>query len=348
MPDSKIVVTQESIPVTEDSAPQGEVNYDALVNQASELGSSLPIKEDVTPGNLDWSEMEPLEEFDRIAAERGVGPQSDQGQPDPQYQPENQHPQQDITDGMSKRISKMKQQEQGRLDVKDGQLAEKDAIIAARNAQIDSLTQMAQKFQTLQQSYVPVQGDADAIDVEISAMDERLTDEGDVYTPAEVARHVQNRAALIEKKNNIARSHENAQGIVKQQQLMRSQSDQYVQDNYGFVNDPKSEYYKTLKEQAYPMLESIIGPGFKNHPQDMVLAAELSQLMVDAAKYQQITGNAPVPRSEAIPMASNVAPSSHPRQPNQPNYRDSVANIRGGGLQSFADLLKNRGHTWRP
>lgn len=347
MPDNKRIVTQEVIPVTRDSAPEAEVSYDTLVNKASELGSSLPITEDVTPGNLDWSEMEPLQEFDRIAADRGVGEQyQGQGQPDPSEQ--SQPTEQELTDGMSRRITKMKQQEQERLGQKDGELAEKDAIIEARNSQIANLQQMAQKFQQLQQSYVPVQGDSEAIDVEIAAMDQRLTDEGDVYTPAEVARHVQDRQALMEKKTEVARSQENAQGIVKQQQLMRTQSDQYVKDTYGFVSDPKSEYYKTLKEQAYPMLESLMGPNFKNHPQDMVLAAELSQLMVDAAKYQQITGRSPAPRSEAVPMASNLAPASQPQDRGQPNYRDSVSNLRGASVQQWADLLKQRGHTWRP
>ena len=347
MPDNKRIVTQEVIPVTRDSAPEAEVSYDTLVNKASELGSSLPITEDVTPGNLDWAEMEPLQEFDRIAEDRGVGEQyQGQGQPDPSEQ--SQPTEQELTDGMSRRITKMKQQEQERLGQKDGELAEKDAIIEARNSQIANLQQMAQKFQKLQQSYVPVQGDSEAIDVEIAAMDQRLTDEGDVYTPAEVARHVQDRQALMEKKTQVARSQEDAQGIVKQQQLMRTQSDQYVKDTYGFVSDPKSEYYKTLKEQAYPMLESIIGPNFKNHPQDMVLAAELSQLMVDAAKYQQITGTSPAPRSEAVPMASNLAPASQPQDRGQPNYRDSVSNLRGASVQQWADLLKQRGHTWRP
>jgi hypothetical protein len=345
MPDNKQVINQGTIPVQE-SAPAEEVNQDALVNSASELGSELHFDQDVTPGNLDWSEMEPLQEFDQIAADRGVGEQSPQGQ---QAVPEQQPAQSDgLTDGMSKRITKLKQQSQREIQGKDNELAEKDAVIAAREEQISKLTEMSKQYQSLQSSYVPPDGDASAIDSQISAMDTRLQEEGDVYTPAEVARHVQDRQELVAKKAGVAQAQQNAQHIVKQQEQMRMQSDQYVKDTYSFVEDPNSEYYKTLKTQAYPMLESIIGPNFKNHPQDMVLAAELSQLMVDAAKYQQITGGQPAPRAEAIPMASNITPQGRVQQSAQPNFRESVTNLRGGGVQNFAQLLQQRGHTWRP
>ena len=150
------------------------------------------------------------------------------------------------------------------------------------------------------------------------------------------------------KKQEVANSQSNAQQLVQQQQRLREQSDSFVKENYDFINDPKSEYYKTLKEQAYPMLENIIGPNFKNHPQDMVIAAELSQLMVDANKYQQLLGNRPAPRQQAAPMAGNVTPQSRSNQRQQPDFRQAANNLRGSEVSDFASMLRQRGHSWRP
>ena len=346
MPENKKVVTQESIPVTvEDSAPQEEVNISTVENDAAEMGHTLPVSDDISPGGLDWSDMAPVEEFDQIAAQRGVGPQVQEGfeeEPAPVQQEEG------LTDGMSKRITKMKQQEQEKLAGKDQVIAEKDAIIEAREQQISQLRSMTQEFQDLQNAYVPPDGDVAELDGQINAMDTRLQDEGDTFTAAEVAQHVQQRQDLLTKRSEVANSQVNAQQLLAKQKAMRQQSDQFVRDNYDFINDPKSEYYSTLKNQAYPMLENIIGPNFKNHPQDMVIAAELSKLMVDANKYQQLLGNRPAPRQEAAPMAGNVTPQPQSTQKRQPSFREAAGDIRGGDLQTFAKLLGDRGHTWRP
>ena len=335
MPDGKRVVNEKTIVESEqESAPAPEVNMDAVVNDASNMGHTLPLHDEVSQGQLDWSDMAPVEEFDQIANDRGVGsvPQGADG----------------LTDSMSKRISKMKQQEQEKIAGKDQVIAEKDSIIAAREQQINQLTKMSQEYQKLQSSYVPPQGDVIEVDSQISEMDQTLKDEGDTYTAAEVAQHMQKRHDLQMKKQEVANSQSNAQQLVQQQQRLREQSDSFVKENYDFINDPKSEYYKTLKEQAYPMLENIIGPNFKNHPQDMVIAAELSQLMVDANKYQQLLGNRPAPRQQAAPMAGNVTPQSRPNQRQQPEFRQAANNLRGGEVSDFASMLRQRGHSWRP
>jgi len=335
MPDGKRVVSEKTIVESEqESAPAPEVNMDAVVNDASNMGHTLPLHDEVSQGQLDWSDMAPVEEFDQIANDRGVGPvpQGADG----------------LTDSMSKRISKMKQQEQEKIAGKDQVIAEKDSIIAAREQQINQLTKMSQEYQKLQASYVPPQGDVTEVDSQISEMDQTLKDEGDTYTAAEVAQHMQKRQDLQMKKQEVSNSQSNAQQLVQQQQRLREQSDSFVKENYDFINDPKSEYYKTLKEQAYPMLENIIGPNFKNHPQDMVIAAELSQLMVDANKYQQLLGNRPAPRQQAAPMAGNVTPQSRPNQRQQPEFRQAANNLRGGEVSDFASMLRQRGHSWRP
>jgi hypothetical protein len=348
MPEGKTIVAEETIPITKEDSASSEYDENVLVNKASEMGHTLKHDGDVAPGNLDWSEMEPLQEFDRIAEERGVGSQS---QPAVEQPPTPASPEpytEALTDNMSKRITDLKRKAQQNIEGKDQEIAERDAIIAARDDQINKLSGMAQDFQKLQATYVPPTGDASQVDTQISTMDQMLEDDGDTYTAAEVARHVMKRQELVRQKDQISQAQLNAQSIVKQQEVMRLNSDQYVRDNYSFVSNPDSEYYKTLKTQAYPMLESIIGPNFKNHPQDMVLAAELSRLMVDAAKYQQITGNAPAPRQEPIPMAGHTAPQTQSQQQRQPSFRSDVTDLRGGDVKDFAKLLAGRGHTWRP
>ena len=187
MSDGKTIVNEKTIVESEqESAPAPEVNMDAVVNDASDMGHTLPLHDEVSRGQLDWSDMAPVEEFDQIAKERGVGPvpQGAEGLPD----------------GMSKRISKMKQQEQERIAGKDQVIAEKDSIIAAREQQINQLTKMSQEYQKLQSSYVPPQGDVTEVDGQIAAMDQRLQDEGDTFTAAEVAQHMQKRHDLQIKK----------------------------------------------------------------------------------------------------------------------------------------------------
>ena len=350
MPETKEVVTQETTPVSiEDSAPQEEVDLSAVENNASEMGHTLPISDDVSPGDLDWSDMSSIEEFDQIAAQRGVGPQVQEQAEEVVEEPAPEQPQAEgLTDGMSKRIAKLKKQEHQKLAGKDEVIAEKDAIIAAREQQIQQLQSMTKEFQDLQSSYVPPEGDVAELDKQIAAMDAQLQDEGDTFTAAEVAQHVQKRQDLVTKRSETSQAQSNAQQILQKQKTMRAQSDQFVRENYDFVNDPNSEYYKALKNQAYPMLENIIGPHFKNHPQDMVIAAELSKLMVDANKYQQLLGNRPAPRQEAAPMAGNVTPQPQASQKRQPSFREAAAGMRGGDVSQFARLLTDRGHTWRP
>lgn len=336
--DGKKIVNETTIVATEqDSAPAQEtpeVNMDTLVNDASEMGNSLPLNDDVASSQLDWSDMEPLEEFDQIANKRGVGAR-------PPAEGES------LTDSMSKRISKMKQQEQQKLAEKDQVIAEKDSILAARDEQIEHLTKMADDYRKLQSDYVPPEGDVAEVDTQITELDQLLEDEGDTYTAAEVARHMQKRQDLQNKKQDVANRQTQAQQLLVQQKRMREQSDQFVKDNYDFVNNPDSEYYQALKTKAYPMLESLMGPNFKDHPQDMVMAAELSKLMVDASKYQQLLGNRPAPRQQPAPMAGNVTPQQR-TQKQQPSLRQAANNLRGSGVEDFAALLQQRGHSWRP
>ena len=331
----KSVVTEETIPVTvSDSAPDvDDFSAEGLVNNASEMGHTLALS-DIASTDLDWSEMAPTKEFDQIA--QGNVPATE---PEPTQEPQQQA---DLTDSMRRRISGIKEKS-------TQELAEKDALIAARDDQITKLQSMAQEYQQLQQTYQPEQGDSGAVRDEIAGLDSMLKEEGDALTSAEVAQHVIRRNNLERKLDKMEVNKTNTNNIIRKQQVLRQQSDQYVKDAYPFVNDQKSEMYNVMKSKAYPLLEQLMGPNFKDHPSDMIMAAELSKMMVNSQKYEQLLGNTPAPRSQPAPMAGNSPRTAPQTQGQRPmNLKRAVAENRGGDVSRFAELLQNAGHSWRP
>ena len=176
-----------------------------------------------------------------------------------------------------------------------------------------------------------------------------LKEEGDALTSAEVAQHVIRRNNLERKLDKMEVNKTNTNNIIRKQQVLRQQSDQYVKDAYPFVNDQKSEMYNVMKSKAYPLLEQLMGPNFKDHPSDMIMAAELSKMMVNSQKYEQLLGNTPAPRSQPAPMAGNSPRTAPQTQGQRPmNLKRAVAENRGGDVSRFAELLQNAGHSWRP
>ena len=345
-PSGKKVVTSETILEQEsDSAPGIADDYDPakLGNTASEMGSSLAL-EDVASTEIDWSDMAPVKEFDNPNQPPQEQPQPTQEQVPqeevPQEQPLQEAQDVDLTNSMRKRISGIKEKS-------TQELAEKDALIAARDDQIAKMQSMVQEYTQLQESYRPVEGDAGAVKQEIAGLDTMLKEEGDALTSAEVAQHVIRRNNLERKLDKIETSQINTNNIIRKQQVLRQQSDQYVKDAYPFVNDQKSEMYGVMKHQAYPLLEQLMGPNFKNHPSDMIMAAELSKMMVNSQKYEQLLGNTPAPRSQPAPMAGN-SPRTAPQAKKPVDFKRAVANNRGGDVSRFAELLHDSGHSWRP
>ena len=133
--------------------------------------------------------------------------------------------------------------------------------------------------------------------------------------------------------------------MIQEQKQMRGQYDAYATENYEFVNKPDTEKYQVMKEQAYPLLEQLV-PNFQQYPHDMVIAAELSDLIVDAQKYRQLVGDQPNPkRAEPQPMATNVAPTAQPQQAPANLVRD-MQRVRGGSLDAIAKVLRKAGHSW--
>jgi len=342
----KTIVNEGTLPVTESDSAAGEgVDVDQLINDAAEMGHTLPISDDIAPANLDWSELDNVKEFDRAAQQSVAEPAA----PEPTQPVQEQAPVEqpapredvDLTDSMRKRIAGIK-------DKSATELAEKDALIAARDEQIAKLTQMGQDFQDLQEAYVPPTETEDSILQQINTLDTSLQEDGDAYTSAEVAQQMIRRGKLERQLDGAKRNAQDTQNLLKKQQILRQTSDQYVKDNYSFVSDTSSEYYAVLKDKAYPLLERMMGPNFKDHPNDMVMAAELTQMMVDSQKYQQLLGNTPAPRAEPAPMAGGTARAPTQRAPAQSSVRDQIVNARGGDINRFADILAQSGHSWRP
>ena len=342
-PSGKKVVTIETIREQESESAPDAYDPAKLENTASEMGHSLDM-DDVASAELDWTEMAPVKEFDNPNQPPQEQPQPTQEQVPqeevPQEQPLQEAQDVDLTNSMRKRISGIKEKS-------TQELAEKDALIAARDNQIAKMKSMVDEYANLQRAYRPVEGDYGAVKAEITNLDSMLKEEGDALTSAEVAQHVIRRNNLERKLDKIEASQVNTNNIIRKQQVLRQQSDQYVKDAYPFVNDQKSEMYGVMKHQAYPLLEQLMGPNFKNHPSDMIMAAELSKMMVNSQKYEQLLGNTPAPRSQPAPMAGN-SPRTAPQAKRPVDFKRAVADNRGGDVGRFAELLHNAGHSWRP
>ena len=330
VPSGKTIVTGETIREQESESATDDYDPAKLENTASEMGHSLGL-DDVASTDLDWTDMAPVKEFDNP---------NQPPQEQPQEQPLQEAQDVDLTDSMRKRITGIKEKS-------TQELADKDALIAARDDQIAKLQGMAQEYASLQQSYKPEEGNYQAVETEIATLDTMLKEEGDALTTAEVAQHVIRRNNLERQLDRIHSNKTNTDNIIRKQQVLRQESDQYVKNAYPFVNDQKSEMYGVMKNQAYPLLEQLMGPNFKNHPSDMIMAAELSRMMVNSQKYEQLLGNTPAPRSQPAPMAGN-SPRTAPQAKRPMDFKREVADNRGGDVSRFAELLHNAGHSWRP
>ena len=343
VPSGKTIVTGETIREQESESATDDYDPAKLENTASEMGHSLGL-EDVASTDLDWSDMAPVKEFDNPNQPPQEQPQPTQEQAPqeevPQEQPLQEAQDVDLTDSMRKRITGIKEKS-------TQELADKDALIAARDDQIAKLQGMAQEYASLQQSYKPEEGNYQAVETEIATLDTMLKEEGDALTTAEVAQHVIRRNNLERQLDRIHSNKTNTDNIIRKQQVLRQESDQYVKNAYPFVNDQKSEMYGVMKNQAYPLLEQLMGPNFKNHPSDMIMAAELSRMMVNSQKYEQLLGNTPAPRSQPAPMAGN-SPRTAPQAKRPMDFKRAVADNRGGDVSRFAELLHDSGHSWRP
>jgi len=343
---TKQVVTQTVTPVTKSDSPT-EVEADSSVdfgNVEQELSYNL-----VEESEIDWPIIEKVEQVSEEKAQEvqeeiqhldepqeSVQAEPSQEETPPQQETREEDP--SLTDGMRDRITKMKQAEGEKL-------AEKDAQIRDRDSQIQELQTMNEKFTQLTQSYRPVAGDPQKITEEIEQLENRLDEDGDTMTAAEIHKLGRRQQQLEKQLDEIKSSQINTENMVQQQKQMRNQYDAYTTENYDFVSKPDTEKYKVMKQNAYPLLEQLI-PNFQEYPHDMVIAAELSDLIVDAQKYRQLVGDQPNPqRAKPNPMATNVAPTASTRQA-QPNLNRDMQRVRGGSLDDIAKVLRQAGHTW--
>ena len=328
----KQVVTQGATPVTKSDSPS-EVEADNSVD-FEKVEQELSYNT-VEESEIDWPIIEKVEQVSEEQAQeihKGIE------EPPPEEPVAAQPEATEMTDGMRDRITKLKQQEGQKL-------AEKDAEIQSRDRQIQELQEMNQKFTQLTQQYRPVQGDPEKIREEINGLDERLEEDGDTMTAAEIHKLGRRQQHLEKQLDEIRQSEIQTQNMIQEQKQMRGQYDAYATENYEFVNKPDTEKYQVMKEQAYPLLEQLV-PNFQQYPHDMVIAAELSDLIVDAQKYRQLVGDQPNPkRAEPQPMATNVAPTAQPQQAPANLVRD-MQRVRGGSLDDIAKVLRKAGHSW--
>ena len=341
----KQVVTQTVTPVTKSDSPTEVEAGDSVdfENVEQELSYNL-----VEESNIDWPVIEKVEEISEEKAEEvqqevQQEPQAEQPQEPAQEEKPVEEKQEvedpTLTDGMRDRITKLKQQEGEKL-------AEKDRQIRDRDSQIKELQSMNEKFTNLMQTYRLTTGDPAKIQEEIQQLEDRLDEDGDSMTAAEIHKLGRRQQQLERQLDEIKISEVNTENMVQQQKQMRGQYDAYATENYDFVQKPDHEKYKVMKEQAYPLLENLI-PNFQQYPHDMVIAAELSDLLVDAQKYRQLIGDQPNPaRAEPQPMATNVAPSAQPSSPARQSLGKAVQRVRGGSLEDIAQVPRQAGHGW--
>ena len=334
----KQVVTQPVTPVTLADSPTENEASDNVDYAEVEQELSFSTVEEST---LDWPVLEKVEQISEEQAKQVQAEQPEE--PQEQVQEESPEPVQgedkdSLTDGMRDRVAKLKQAEEGKL-------AEKDEQIRNRDSQIQELRVMNEKFAQLSKTYRPVAGDPVKIQEEIQQLESRLDEDGDTMTAAEIHKLGRRQQQLEKHIDEIRASEMNTQNLVQEQKQMRNQYDSYATETYSFINKPENEKYKVMKEQAYPVLEQLI-PNFQQYPHDMVIAAELSNLIVDAQKYRQLIGDQPAKRAEPQPMANSVTPSSQPAQSSQSNLSRDIQRVRGGSLDDIAKVLRKAGHTW--
>jgi hypothetical protein len=334
----KQVVAEPVTPVTKTDSPTeieagDSVNYDNIEKELS--------FNEIEESEIDWPVIEKVEQISEEQAKEVQGEQSQEpAEPVQEEQPvevpsKEENP---LTGGMRDRISKLKQAEGQKL-------AEKDAQIQDRDSQIKELQSMNEKFSQLTQAYRPPTGDPAKIQEEIQQLENRLDEDGDTMTAAEIHKLGRRQQQLERQIDEIKTAEIQTQNMVQQQRQMRNQYDSYATENYDFVGKPEDEKYQVMKEQAYPLLEQLI-PQFQQYPHDMVIAAELSDLIVDAQRYRQLIGDQPnAKRAEPQPMAGNVAPSSRPTK-SRKSLSKEIQRVRGGSLEDVAQVLRQAGHGW--
>ena len=116
MADGKNVETVSSIPVTVPDSPveQQESVPDTTTNDEAEAPDEMDFSSDVERGNLDWPELVKVEEVPQETVDEATEQIQAGEQPAPV---EN-----DLTDGMKNRISKLKQKEAEKIAGKDEQI----------------------------------------------------------------------------------------------------------------------------------------------------------------------------------------------------------------------------------
>lgn len=318
------------------------------VNNSAEMPSVMPFNDEVVESTINWGD-EPVS-TDPTDVQPVHGDQLEPGDLETETETETETefegdveddvmPDDDLTKAMRDRIVRLKQAEAKRL-------ANKDQQIDVLSEELQNYRNMVEDFSTKVKSVRFIEGDPDALQTEIDSIDADIQERADELTAGEVHQLSRRQAALIEKRREILSSREQVQGLQSQREQLRAESDARTKRNYAFVEQPDTPEYNVLKNQAYPMLESLI-PGFKDAPWDLAIAAELTQMMVDASAYRRLMGKRPVNDRQEPQILSQGGGGTPPAPRKRGNTQRNIQRMRSGEM-SATQVLNEMGIGWFP
>ena len=300
-----------------DNVPNSPIEEaaDYLTNSQAEDPTVALYDDSVVNSELDWSkESEPKPD---ITPEGVLG--------DAPVQHEEQ-----LTDGMSKRITGIKRKHAEEIEGKEAEINRLQGILSQfeRN--------MPKKPAT------PVRT-SDDIDREIMQIKTDLQSNMETMTPADSNLKGIRVQELYRERDDAQRANQDMDTYKDEVKGIRKQNDALATKEYPWLNDTESEGYKMFQTQVYPMMERMI-PNYRENPQDILLAAHLTDAQlarVDNATLRQQIGqinSGNVSNSRNIPpIASDNAPSG---PPSDQSVRSRLMNgVRNGEVDGGAAAL---------
>ena len=316
---AKTVSNQETVVESSptDNVSQSPIDQAAeyLINNQAEDPTVAPYGDDVVNSELDWSqESEPKPD---ITPEGVLG--------DAPVQQEEQ-----LTDGMSKRITGIKRKHAEELEGKEAEINRLQGILTQFERD------MPKKPDT------PIRTSED-IDREIMQIKQDLQTNVETMTPADSNLKGIRVQELYRERDNAQRANQDMDSYNVQVKDLRKQNDALATKEYPWLNDTESEGYKMFQTQVYPMMERMI-PNYRENPQDILLAAHLTDAQlarVDNANLREQIGqinSGNVSQGRNIPpIASDNAPSG---PPSDQSVRSRLMNgVRAGEVDGGAAAL---------
>ena len=324
---------------------------DPLVNNMSEEDAGIEFGNDVQLADFDWSEIPEHPETDNAGNFRQPQPAQEEGQqsPDQAAADPTQAEEENLTESMRERITKLKQAEAEKLQGRDATIESQAEDLNALGSELGKYKELVQSYHKIQGELKQPEGSAEQIKADLDAIDARVdeaTESGEDLTPAEVFKLSTERNKLERQLDEVNAYSQKVQQLANHAQALRAESDKRTEAAYPFATQPDSAKYKVMKTQAYPMLEAII-PGFSQSPYDVALAAELSDMMVDAHEYRKIMGKVSPSNRQVPPNLASATPATNVAPPTRHSNAAMMAKMRSGEMDPV-DVLNNMGMGWNP